>query len=48
MSNYIERIFVELNLHLSIISKFLDTLLTKYENVFLMGDFNVNKNDVNT
>ena len=31
--------------HLSIISKSLDTFLTKYDNVFLMWDFNVDKND---
>ena len=30
--------------HLSVISKSLDTLLTKYDNVFLMGDFNADKN----
>ena len=29
----------------AIISKTLDTPLTKYDNVFLMGDFDVNKND---
>ena len=31
--------------HLSVISKSLDTLLTKYDNVFLMGDFNADKNN---
>ena len=31
--------------HLSVISKSLDTLLTKYDNIFLMGDFNADKNN---
>ena len=31
--------------HFSLISKSLDTLLTKYDNVFLMGDFNADKNN---
>ena len=31
--------------HFSVISKSLDTLLTKYDNGFLMGDFNADKNN---
>ena len=31
--------------HLSVISKSLDTLLTKYDNAFLMGNFNADKNN---
>ena len=31
--------------HLCVISKSLDTLLTKYDTVFLMGDFNADKNN---
>ena len=30
--------------HLNVLCKSLDTLLTKYDNVFLMGDFNADKN----
>ena len=30
--------------HLTVLSKSLDMLLMKYDNVFLMGDFNVDKN----
>ena len=33
--------------HLNVLCKSLDTLLTKYDNVFLMGDFNADKNQEN-